>query len=106
MAASLADCQPWSWAAQWFGDVVCEPRDKIGFIIGLVSVALWALAEVPQLVVNYLECSSDGLSEGLLWLWVFSDILDVAGCSLSDTVSHWYSCCVSSGIKLDLTCVS
>lgn len=74
------------WAARWFGDIVCEPRDKVGFIIGLVSVFLWALAEVPQLVVNAFEGSSDGLSEGLLWVWVFSDVLDVVGCSISDTV--------------------
>lgn len=66
---------------------MCEPRDKIGFVIGLVSILCWAMAEVPQLVANALEGSSEGLSEGLLWLWVFSDVLDVVGCSISDTVS-------------------
>lgn len=77
----------WEWPA-WFGDTgVCEPRDKIGFVIGLVSILCWAMAEVPQLVANALEGSSEGLSEGLLWLWVFSDVLDVVGCSISDTVS-------------------
>jgi hypothetical protein len=40
----------------------------------------------PQLIVNALEGSSEAISEGLLWLWVFSDVLDVAGCTLSDTL--------------------
>lgn len=155
MAASDDIC--WVWAASWFGDAdVCQIRDKIGFLLGLLSVACWVsvgtrseiqqpqchcmqqtaaiarskwlpslatccwcfcwgagmlptlacsflaaalpaprytlpsptqgLAEVPQLFVNYMEGSSEGISEGLLWLWVFSDVLDVAGCSLSDTV--------------------
>lgn len=79
-------CSHWEWAAKWFGDDVCELRDKMGLMIGLVSVVLWAVAEIPQLVVNAIEGSSDGLSEGLLWLWVFSDVLDVVGCSISDTV--------------------
>jgi hypothetical protein len=34
-----------------------------------------------------MEGSSEGISEGLLWLWLFSDVLDVVGCSISDTVS-------------------
>lgn len=45
---------------------------------------------MPQLVANAAEVSSEGISEGLLWLWVFSDVLDVAGCSFADTVSSGY----------------
>jgi hypothetical protein len=56
---------------------------QIGFILGLISVACWGLAEVPQLIVNAINGSSEGISEGLLALWVFSDILDVVGCTLA-----------------------
>lgn len=39
-----------------------------------------------QIIVNALEGSSEGISEGLLFLWVFSDVLDVVGCTISDTL--------------------
>jgi len=83
----MDDPQCWAWAAKYFDDDVCTLRDKVGFILGLISVACWGLAEVPQLIVNAMEGSSEGIAEGLLVLWVFSDVLDVIGCTISDTVS-------------------
>lgn len=57
------------------------------------------LAEVPQLIVNCIEGSSEGISEALLWLWIFSDILDVVGCTISDTVCvQWRGVCVLSAM--------
>jgi hypothetical protein len=83
----------WQWAS-FFGETgVCDARDKAGFIIGLVSIACWGLAEVPQLVANAAEGSSEGISESLLWLWVFGDVLDVAGCTIADTVSRGCQAC-------------
>jgi hypothetical protein len=76
----------WQWASLFGETNVCDARDKAGFLIGLASIICWGLAEVPQLVANAAEGSSEGISEGLLWLWVFSDVLDVAGCSFADTV--------------------
>uniref|UniRef100_A0A383VET2 Uncharacterized protein n=1 Tax=Tetradesmus obliquus TaxID=3088 RepID=A0A383VET2_TETOB len=76
----------WQWAKVFGETGLCDSRDKAGFIIGLFSILCWGLAEVPQLVANAAEGSSEGISEGLLWLWVFSDVLDVAGCSFADTL--------------------
>ncbi|XP_076912335.1 vacuolar histidine transporter YPQ3-like [Bidens hawaiensis] len=61
---------------------LCTKRDWISLILGIVSVISWGVAEVPQIITNYKENSSEGLALGFLFTWILGDLLNVLGCLL------------------------
>lgn len=50
--------------------------------LGLVSVLSWGVAEVPQIMTNYREKSTEGLSVAFLMTWIVGDIFNLIGCWL------------------------
>ncbi|XP_071688604.1 uncharacterized protein [Rutidosis leptorrhynchoides] len=61
---------------------LCSRKDLISLILGIVSVLCWGVAEVPQIITNYKEKSSEGLAIGFLLTWILGDLLNVFGCLL------------------------
>lgn len=57
-------------------------RDGVALTLGVVSVVSWGVAEVPQIVSNYREKSTEGLSIAFLATWIVGDILNLVGCFL------------------------
>jgi hypothetical protein len=86
--ASMPDCaqECWVWAAKYFGDCVCNPRDAISFTLGLANIVLWAICELPQILDNYHSDDAEGLSLTFIFAWLIGDIFNVVGCYISDTV--------------------
>ncbi|KAI3694458.1 hypothetical protein L1987_77423 [Smallanthus sonchifolius] len=70
------------WARSYMKYCLCTRRDWISLILGVVSVISWGVAEVPQIITNYKEKSSEGLALGFLLTWILGDVLNVFGCLL------------------------
>ncbi|KAK2397280.1 PQ-loop repeat family protein / transmembrane family protein [Trifolium repens] len=50
--------------------------------LGVISVIVWMIAEIPQLITNYREKSAHGLSVTFLLTWIIGDLFNVFGCLL------------------------
>ena len=83
-----ADCgfAAWRWARRWFGDCVCSSRDAASFALGLVSVFAWGVAELPQIVANFRNGATDGVSFAFIATWLTGDALNLVGCAVSPTL--------------------
>ena len=83
-----ADCgfAAWRWARRWFGDCVCSSRDAASFALGLVSVFAWGVAELPQIVANFRNGATDGVSFAFIATWLTGDALNLVGCAMSPTL--------------------
>jgi uncharacterized protein with PQ loop repeat len=51
-------------------------------VMGLLSVVSWGVAEVPQIITNFQEKSTEGISLLFLMTWVVGDLFNLAGCYL------------------------
>lgn len=49
---------------------LCNAKDGVSLFLGMVSVASWGVAEIPQIITNYREKSTEGLSIGFLLTWI------------------------------------
>jgi hypothetical protein len=45
-------------------------KETASFALGLVSVVIWVVAEIPQIITNYRAKSTDGLSATFLITWI------------------------------------
>ena len=83
-----ADCgfEAWRWTQRWFGDCVCSSRDAASFALGLVSVFAWGVAELPQIVANFRNGTSEGVSFAFIATWLTGDALNLVGCAVSPTL--------------------
>ncbi|KAK1420671.1 hypothetical protein QVD17_22456 [Tagetes erecta] len=70
------------WARDYMNYCLCNKKDWISLILGLISVLSWSVAEVPQIIMNYKDKSSEGLAMGLLFTWILGDLFNVLGCLL------------------------
>lgn len=50
--------------------------------LGVISVIVWMVAEIPQLITNYREKSAHGLSVAFLLTWMIGDLFNLFGCLL------------------------
>lgn len=76
-------CATW---AKSFGDCICSSKDLISFVIGLASIVCMGLCCLPQILSNFLNGSSEGLSFGLVMIWAVGDVCNLAGVFLSKAV--------------------
>ncbi|XP_027173442.1 lysosomal amino acid transporter 1-like [Coffea eugenioides] len=58
------------WAAKYMEYCLCSTKDWVSFILGLISLMSWAVAEIPQIITNYKQKSAEGLSLAFLITWV------------------------------------
>ncbi|CAK9220923.1 unnamed protein product [Sphagnum jensenii] len=70
------------WVELYLRDCVCSPRDTVSLVLGLLSVVSWGVAEVPQIITNFREKSTEGVSLLFLMTWVIGDLFNLAGCYL------------------------
>ncbi|KAI3742181.1 hypothetical protein L1987_59861 [Smallanthus sonchifolius] len=77
------------WARNYMKYCLCTRMDWISLILGLVSVLSWVMAEVPQIIMNYKEKSSEGLAMGFLLTWILGDLFNVLGCLLEPATLYF-----------------
>ncbi|XP_025013370.2 uncharacterized protein LOC8270529 isoform X2 [Ricinus communis] len=70
------------WARIYINYCLCSVKDGISLSVGLLSVISWSVAEIPQIVTNYKEKSSQGLSIAFLTTWIIGDLFNLFGCLL------------------------
>lgn len=78
------------WIYNLFGDCVSTTREKIGFGIGLSSTFIWMWAQIPQMVLNYRNKATDGISLGFLCLLVTGDLSNFLGIVLTHGLATQY----------------
>ncbi|KFK36620.1 hypothetical protein AALP_AA4G147300 [Arabis alpina] len=61
-------------------------RDGLSFSLGIISVITMCVSEIPQIMTNYREKSTEGLSIAFLTTWLVGDIMNLVGC-LMDTAT-------------------
>ncbi|XP_057949149.1 uncharacterized protein LOC131144484 [Malania oleifera] len=70
------------WASSYLKYCLCSVEDEVSLTLGLVSVLSWGVAEVPQIITNYKEKSTEGLSIAFLTTWIIGDLFNLFGCLL------------------------
>ncbi|KAK7290715.1 hypothetical protein RIF29_05322 [Crotalaria pallida] len=57
-------------------------RETASFTLGLISVIVWVVAQIPQIITNYRAKSTEGLSVTFLVTWIIGDLFNLFGCLL------------------------
>ncbi|CAN6830387.1 unnamed protein product [Brassica oleracea var. botrytis] len=55
-------------------------RHGLSLSLGVISVISWGVAEIPQIMTNFCEKSTEGLSIAFLTTWIIGDIFNLLGC--------------------------
>lgn len=63
------------WAEKNMKYCLCSAKDGVSLTLGIISVVSWGVAEIPQIVTNYREKSSEGLSVAFLLTWILGYFL-------------------------------
>eukprot|EP00761_Pharyngomonas_kirbyi_P014163 gb/GECH01014193.1/.p1 GENE.gb/GECH01014193.1/~~gb/GECH01014193.1/.p1 ORF type:complete len:324 (+),score=32.71 gb/GECH01014193.1/:1-972(+) len=72
------------WIGSFFGQCVSDsPVRVIAFFFGLLNIAIWLFAQVPQLIKNFMHGSAESLSPAFLITWLLGDITNFVGCILT-----------------------
>lgn len=58
------------WAKVYLKYCLCSTKDGVALGLGLASVLSWGIAEVPQIITNYKQKSTEGLSIAFLMTWI------------------------------------
>ncbi|KAF3789647.1 Lysosomal amino acid transporter 1 [Nymphaea thermarum] len=72
----------WEWARIYMSSCLCDVKDKISFVLGILSIISWSISEVPQIITNYKMKSTEGMSVAFLLTWLVGDLLNLFGCLL------------------------
>nr|GMD93722.1 seven transmembrane protein 1-like [Ipomoea batatas] len=70
------------WVNKYFKDCLCNLNDEISFVVGIISLICWGVAEIPQIVTNFKNKSSSGVSLIFLCTWILGDVFNLVGCVL------------------------
>lgn len=58
------------WALEYMDYCLCSSKDGVSLVLGALSVLSWTVAEVPQIMTNFREKSTEGLSCWFLLTWI------------------------------------
>lgn len=72
------------WIKQVFSDCVDTNVKLVGFIIGFISLLLWLLPLIPQLIQHFRTKRCEGLSIFFLLFWIVGDTCNMAGAILTN----------------------
>lgn len=64
----------------------CNGWSSISFIFSGISILSWMCAQLPQIITNYHNKSTEGISPLFLLLWFLGDFLSFSSCLLNDVV--------------------
>ena len=66
-------------------------QDLVSFLFGILSVLFFANCFLPQIILNFVNGSSEGLSVGMILVWSLGDLCNLIGVCLTGAVStsHW-----------------
>uniref|UniRef100_A0A915PH84 Uncharacterized protein n=1 Tax=Setaria digitata TaxID=48799 RepID=A0A915PH84_9BILA len=73
-----------TWIMNIFGDCVDTNLKLIGFIIGFISLFLWLLPLIPQLLQNFRSKRCDGLSIYFILFWIVGDSCNMVGAVITN----------------------
>lgn len=62
-------------------------QDLLSFILGISSISFFANCFLPQIILNFVNGSSDGLSVGMILVWSLGDMCNLIGVCLTGAVS-------------------
>uniref|UniRef100_A0A1D1XTN8 Putative membrane protein YOL092W n=1 Tax=Anthurium amnicola TaxID=1678845 RepID=A0A1D1XTN8_9ARAE len=93
------------WARVYLKHCLCSAKDGMSLTLGLISVVSWGVAEVPQIITNYKEKSTEGLSVAFLTTWMVGDIFNLLGCLLEPATlpTQFYMALLYTGTTALLT---
>ena len=74
-----------TWLQDYFQTCIYSSQELLGFYVGLLSIALWSVAQIPQFLENQANRSSDALSVWFLLQWLLGDSANLLGCLLTGT---------------------
>ncbi|KAL7754131.1 hypothetical protein RI367_000111 [Sorochytrium milnesiophthora] len=66
------------------GECVYSDTQAASVIFGFLSIGCWLFAQFPQVYANFRRGSADSLSLLFLFVWLFGDLSNLAGCILTD----------------------
>ncbi|KHN82091.1 Lysosomal amino acid transporter 1 -like protein [Toxocara canis] len=72
------------WILDVFADCVDTNLKLTGFIIGFISLVLWLMPLIPQLLQNYRTKRCEGLSIFFLLFWIVGDSCNMTGAILTN----------------------
>ncbi|KAI3984205.1 hypothetical protein MKX01_011159 [Papaver californicum] len=86
LEGSLPDCSSNLHCSKWVREkmkyCLCSTKDTVSLSLGMLSVISWGVAEIPQIITNYREKSTEGLSLAFLMTWIVGDLFNLVGCKL------------------------
>lgn len=62
-------------------------QDLMSFSLGILSVVFFANCFLPQIILNFVSGSSEGLSVGMILVWSLGDLCNIIGVLLTGAVS-------------------
>lgn len=75
------------WVMTVFQSCIYTARQQAAFFIGLSSIGLWLVAQLPQIVTNVRTQSAEALSAWFIFEWMCGDTLNLLGCLLTGTAN-------------------
>ncbi|KAG4927713.1 hypothetical protein JHK85_054199 [Glycine max] len=63
-------CQSNQHCSQLAKEHMGSVRETPSFLLGLINVIVWVVAEIPQIIPNYRTKSAEGLSVTFLVTWI------------------------------------
>jgi hypothetical protein len=76
----------WRFVERTFGDCLYSAQERASFILGLLSIACWLVAQLPQVIKNARRGTAEALSPLFLANWLAGDLCNLFGCLFSATV--------------------
>ncbi|CAH9134848.1 unnamed protein product [Cuscuta epithymum] len=80
MEEQLHKCS--QWAIRYMEYCLCSSKDGVSLALGALSVLSWVVAEIPQIITNFRDKSTEGLSFWFLLTWIIGDMCNIFGCLL------------------------
>ncbi|CAD5180047.1 unnamed protein product [Musa acuminata subsp. malaccensis] len=93
------------WARIYLKYCLCSVKDGMALFLGTISIISWGIAEVPQIITNYRQKSTEGLSIAFLLTWVVGDLFNFIGCLLEPATlpTQYYVALLYTATTLILT---
>ncbi|GLJ24499.1 hypothetical protein SUGI_0468050 [Cryptomeria japonica] len=94
------------WVEKYLKDCVCGVKDYVSVGLGLIGLLSWAVAEVPQILTNFKNGSTEGVSLGFIMTWVVGNSFNLIGCWLEPATlpTQLYTAVLYTTMTLILAC--